>query len=776
MYESFYQLQSNPFSLTPDPHFCYRHLGHRQAREYLEYALNLGEGMVMVTGRPGTGKTTLVESFITGMHTGAVVAVHIAAAQLDPDNLLRAVAYAFDIEAEGQDRATLRFRIKKYLESLHDKGKRSLLVIDEAQGLPCDALDELRLLTDLQIDSQQLLQLFLVGQGQLHELLAKPEMDYFQQRVIASYQLVPLDLQETRDYIEYRLTRAGWLGRPTFTGAAVRDIHQYTAGVPRHINKLCNRLLLLGYGKGCQTIGHREVHTIAEEMGSEWLQPMEMQRVANGGLAIAPGSKPTQSRNELDKLAIRRKQRATMSLVRSNSADGAETTAVAANTDTLETPPEPDIESAPVCEPAAVPASQPDDVRHDRLRLRAGQAALVLLVVGLISAGLNRTVSTPEVNVTQVGEARPPLATEQEAVEERRATGLPGMPAIEAAGEVALPQVADEKLPAPAASGLTAEPATVMQSPQFEVHAPAARTDDQQDPPAGDRQTTGSTVVTAKRAAGGMGPPLVADEKLPAQAASGLTAEPAAAPQSPQVDAYAAAARADDLQDPSAGHQQAMGMATRASDGADAGVGPQQVADEELPAPGAGTLLAGKAGHMDTPPVGVPAQASPADELQDLLAAGRLALAEHRLLMPPNDSAYHYFQGALRLAPGNPEATRGIDQIVQRYITLSTRMLEEQNDLMARRFINRGLRIQPGNAVLLALREKSVASPAPEPLKLEPVVSGPATPEPVTASPDETVVDDKHFISRVKGFLYEQGRAETASVPDDQMTSSFLYE
>ena len=261
-------------------------------------------------------------------------------------------------------------------------------------------------------------------------------------------------------------------------------------------------------------------------------------------------------------------------------------------------------------------------------------------------------------------------------------------------------QVADEKLPAQAAVGLTAEPATMTASPQFEVHAPAARTDDQQGPPAGDHQTTGSTVRTAKREAGEVGPPLVADEKLPA--------------------------------------------------------------------PATGVLLADEATNMDMP---VEASASQADELQDLLAAGRQALAEHRLLMPPNDSAYHYFQGALRLAPGNPQATQGIEQIVQRYIMLSTRMLKEQNDLMARRFISRGLRIQPDNAALLALREKSVAPPAPEP-----VVSGLVTPEPVSASPDETVVDDKRFISRVKGFLYEQGRAETASVPDDQMTSSFLYE
>ena len=202
-------------------------------------------------------------------------------------------------------------------------------------------------------------------------------------------------------------------------------------------------------------------------------------------------------------------------------------------------------------------------------------------------------------------------------------------------------------------------------------------------------------------------------------------------------------------------------------------VGPPLVADEKLPAPATGVLLADEATDMEVP---VRAPASQAEELQDLLAAGRQALAEHRLLMPPNDSAYSYFQSALRLAPGNTEATQGIEQIVQRYIMLSTRMLVEQNDTMARRFINRGLRIQPDNAALLALREKSIAPPAPEPVKPEPVVSGPAMPEPVSASPDKTVVDDEHFFSRVKGFLSEQGRVETASVPGYPVSSSFIYE
>ena len=139
----------------------------------------------------------------------------------------------------------------------------------------------------------------------------------------------------------------------------------------------------------------------------------------------------------------------------------------------------------------------------------------------------------------------------------------------------------------------------------------------------------------------------------------------------------------------------------------------RQVANTELSVPVAGPLPADETADTDTLPVETRVHASPADELQGLLAAATEAFAEHRLLMPPEDSAYHYFQSALRLAPGNAESTQCIDKIVQRYIALSIQMLEEQNDLMAKRFINRGLRIQPDNATLLALREKSVAPVTP---------------------------------------------------------------
>jgi hypothetical protein len=208
----------------------------------------------------------------------------------------------------------------------------------------------------------------------------------------------------------------------------------------------------------------------------------------------------------------------------------------------------------------------------------------------------------------------------------------------------------------------------------------------------------------------------------------------------------------------------------------------QPVPSEVPPAPTSDVLLADAAINgtnnettdTGTPPLETAAPASPGKELQGLLAAGHEAFADHRLLMPPKDSAYHYFRGALRLAPGNREATQGIEQIVQRYIELSTRLLEEQNEPMARRFINRGLRIQPDNATLLALREQSIAPPAPEPVSPEPVKVEPVAPAPVAAP--APVVDDKPFFSRMKDFISDQGRVETAGVAGDPKSSSFVYE
>ena len=182
MFEAFYKLGTNPFRLTPDPKFCFRHPSHNQAYAYLQYALRLGEGFILVTGRPGIGKTTLAEVFLTEIQHSEVVAARVASANVEAADLLRVVAFSYGIDVAGLDKATILLYLEQFFVQQARAGKRVLLIIDEAQGLPHTALEELRLLADLQRDSRPLLQMFLVGQEKLRDLMREPDMEQFQQR------------------------------------------------------------------------------------------------------------------------------------------------------------------------------------------------------------------------------------------------------------------------------------------------------------------------------------------------------------------------------------------------------------------------------------------------------------------------------------------------------------------------------------------------------------------------------------------------------------------
>jgi len=275
MFEAFYKLSANPFRLTPDPKFCFRHPSYNQAYAYLQYALRLGEGFILVTGRTGIGKTTLAEVFLGEIQQSEVVAARVASANVETADLLRVVAYAYGIDVAGVDKATVVLQLEQFFVRQTRAGRRVLLIVDEAQSLPHSALEELRLLADLQMDSRPLVQLFLVGQEKLRDVMREPDMEQFQQRVIGACHLEPLDLEGTKSYIEHRLRTAGWKGDPELSGAAVAVIFYYSKGVPRHVNKICTRVLLHGMLEEKHHLHKADVLSVAAELRAEQLAPME---------------------------------------------------------------------------------------------------------------------------------------------------------------------------------------------------------------------------------------------------------------------------------------------------------------------------------------------------------------------------------------------------------------------------------------------------------------------------------------------------------------------
>jgi putative secretion ATPase (PEP-CTERM system associated) len=269
MYETYYGLSGKPFQLNPDPSFFYGSRGHRRAMAYLEYGLHQSEGFIVITGEVGAGKTTLVRSLLQKLDAKKVVAAQLVSTHLDADDTLRMVAAAFGLPNKQLKKADILLSLEMFLLSLTAAGKRALLIVDEAQNLTPRAVEELRMLSNFQLGEHALLQSFLVGQPEFRETMQSPHMQQLRQRVIASYHLGPMDAEETRAYVEHRLTHVGWTGNPHFDDAAYAGIYQLAGGVPRRINTLCDRLLLAGFLGNKQGFGRADVDEIGREIAEE---------------------------------------------------------------------------------------------------------------------------------------------------------------------------------------------------------------------------------------------------------------------------------------------------------------------------------------------------------------------------------------------------------------------------------------------------------------------------------------------------------------------------
>ena len=247
MYQSYYGLSAKPFQLKPDPQFFFGSKGHKRALAYLEYGLSQGEGFIVITGEVGAGKTTLVRSLFCKLESEQILAAQIVNTNLNADDTLRMVVAAFGLPYEDGSKATLLTRLEQFLRQCDQKGMRALLIVDEAQNLTPQAVEELRMLSNFQTADKSLLQIFLLGQPEFRRTLLSPDMQQLQQRVIATYHLGPLDALETKDYIEHRLQTVGWNGDPSLSEDAFFEIYNFTGGIPRKINTLCDRLFLMGY-------------------------------------------------------------------------------------------------------------------------------------------------------------------------------------------------------------------------------------------------------------------------------------------------------------------------------------------------------------------------------------------------------------------------------------------------------------------------------------------------------------------------------------------------
>ncbi len=261
IYKSVYNLEGQPFRLSPDYRFSFGHQTYDDAKSYLKYAINEGEGIVAITGAPGTGKTTLIASLISEIDQDYVRVGVVTNVQIDSGCLVEMVVDAFSLSPSND--ATLE--LKSFLRKQSEEGRRVILIVDEAQGLSADSLEELRLLSNLQHNTKLMLQVFLVGQEPLMDIVRTPGMEQLHQRLIAAAQLKPLTPEQTVDYIKHRLHCVGWSNDPEISEEAYSLIYKFSAGIPRRINLICHRLFLqAGLKNKHKLLGGDALHVIVE--------------------------------------------------------------------------------------------------------------------------------------------------------------------------------------------------------------------------------------------------------------------------------------------------------------------------------------------------------------------------------------------------------------------------------------------------------------------------------------------------------------------------------
>ncbi len=268
MYESFYGLKEKPFNQTPDPDYLYMSSIHENVYAHIEYAIEESKGFVVVTGEVGSGKTTLINYLLRKISQNIHVGI-INNTFMQPQELLRMICQEYELPYEDVEKTALLARLSNYLLEQYAKRERVILIIDEAQNLPERSLEEIRMLSNLEAEKHHLIQIILVGQPQLKEKLKKKSLEQFYQRVTVYCHLEALDQIQVDSYIRHRLTVAGAQNLELFDPGALTAIYQYSLGIPRLINMLCDAALVYGYADDVNVIGRELIEAVAKARSLE---------------------------------------------------------------------------------------------------------------------------------------------------------------------------------------------------------------------------------------------------------------------------------------------------------------------------------------------------------------------------------------------------------------------------------------------------------------------------------------------------------------------------
>jgi general secretion pathway protein A len=270
MFDDFYGLTGKPFQLTPDPAFYFRSTTHRKALSYLGYGLAQGEGFIVVTGEVGAGKSTLVAHLMGTIDPQQLTVAQVVTSKLDEEEIVHVIAQSFGLDIEGHDKASALGAIEGFLHDEARAGRRCLLIVDESQNLSVEALEELRMLSNFQLGNHPLLQTLLLGQPEFRATLQGHDaLEQLRQRVIAAHHLEPMDRGEIEPYVLHRLEKVGWNGNPQFDQRVFTELFEASGGIPRRVNQIANRLLLLGAVEERTRIDGGMLKSVLDEMNAE---------------------------------------------------------------------------------------------------------------------------------------------------------------------------------------------------------------------------------------------------------------------------------------------------------------------------------------------------------------------------------------------------------------------------------------------------------------------------------------------------------------------------